>query len=101
MVHDRRSPCATGKAMSHMVIWSRRAIDQVTTLWMDNDSAVRSAITKAVHQIDQQLKSSPAKLGESRPDRRRIHFIQPLAILFEVRHGVARVIDVWDARRKR
>jgi hypothetical protein len=87
--------------MNYMVIWLRRAIDQLTDLWLKADSELREAITKAAHQIDQELKSNPEEVGESRPDGRRIHFVQPLAILFEVRQGAVRILYAWDARRKR
>jgi mRNA-degrading endonuclease RelE of RelBE toxin-antitoxin system len=87
--------------MIYMVIWLRRAIDQLAKLWTNADSELRSAITKAAHQIDQELKTNPEELGESRPDGRRIHFVQPLANLYEVRQGAVRILYTWDARRKR
>jgi hypothetical protein len=68
---------------------------------MGADSKLRDAITTASHQLDQALKGNPHELGESRPGGRRIHFEQPLGILFEVRQGVVRVLHAWDARRKR
>lgn len=87
--------------MTYMVIWLRRALDQLATMWMKADSKLRKSITQASHQIDQDLKVNPEDQGESRPDGRRIHFVQPLAILFEVRQGAVRILYAWDARRKR
>ena len=87
--------------MTYMVIWMRRALDQLAMMWMHADSELRNEITKASYQIDQDLKTNPEEQGESRPDGRRIHFVHPLAILFEVRQGVVRILYAWDARRKR
>ncbi len=87
--------------MKYMVIWLPRALNQLTNLWLKSDSQVREAITKAAYQIDQELKANPEEMGESRPDGRRIHFVQPLAILYEVRQGAVRILYAWDARRKR
>jgi hypothetical protein len=87
--------------MIYMVIWLPRALNQLTSFWLKSDSKVRKAITKAAHQIDEELKANPLETGESRPDGRRIHFVHPLAILYEIRQGAVRILYAWDCRRKR
>ena len=87
--------------MIYMVIRLPRALNQLAGFWLKSDSQVREAITKAAYEIDQELKANPEETGESRPDGRRIHFVQPRAILYEVRQGAVRILYVWDARRKR
>ena len=87
--------------MSYLVIWNRLALEELTSMWIKANANLRAAITKAAHEIDEELKSNADQIGESRPDNRRIHFVQPLGILFEAKHGAARILRVWDARRKR
>ena len=87
--------------MIYIVIWLRVALDELAMMWMNADATLRAAITSASHRIDQELKANPQEVGESRPKGRRIHFEQPLGILFEVRQGAVRILHVWDARRKR
>jgi plasmid stabilization system protein ParE len=66
------------------VRWERRALDELTRLWTQADSATRQAITTASHTIDQRLRQNPQQEGESRPRGRRIAFIPPLAVVFRV-----------------
>ena len=84
-----------------MVIWLRRALNELTTLWMNADSALRKSITAAADQIDQQLLRFPTQQGESRADGDRVLFAGPLGVLFHVKEGAVRIFHVWDARPKK
>ena len=64
--------------------WQRRALDELTDLWTQADSALRQAITAASHTIDQRLQADPNNEGESRSRGRRIGFVPPLAVIFRV-----------------
>ncbi|HZV04722.1 MAG TPA: hypothetical protein VE999_06535 [Gemmataceae bacterium] len=66
------------------VDWLEVALDELTTLWMQADATQRQAITAASHAIDQRLSSDPHNEGESRPGGRRITFVAPLAVRFQV-----------------
>jgi hypothetical protein len=77
--------------------WRRSARDELTTLWIGADSALRKAITVATHQIEQELSKNPETKGESRPNDRRIFFHAPLGVLFKVNVDKATVVilHVW------
>jgi len=68
----------------YRVEWLQTAMDELGHVWMQADSALRKAITVASHQIDKRLQSDPENVGESRPGNRRIEFIAPLAVIFQV-----------------
>ncbi len=87
--------------MTYMVIWLRRALNELTTLWMNADSALREAITAAADQIDQKLQRFPTLQGESRADGDRVLFAEPLGVLYHVRDGAVRIFHVWDARSRK
>jgi hypothetical protein len=66
------------------VEWLQIALDELTNLWMQADSIQRQSITSDSHVLEQRLKSDPANEGESRPGERRITFVPPLAVRFQV-----------------
>jgi hypothetical protein len=66
------------------VEWLQVALDELMTLWMQADTTQRPAITTASHAIDQRLSSDPLNEGESRPGGRRITFVSPLAVRFQI-----------------
>jgi hypothetical protein len=73
------------------------AINELTDIWVDADSAGRQAITPATNEIDQRLARDPHNEGESRPNNRRILFVSPLAVLYRVLDAasVVQVLHVW------
>jgi hypothetical protein len=87
--------------MIYMVVWLRRALNELTTLWTNADSTLRRAITSAADEIDRRLKDNPDSEGESRADGERILFAGPLGILYHVKQGAVLIFHVWDARRKK
>lgn len=66
------------------VRWERRALDELTTLWTQADTAQRQAITAASHTLDQRLDNNPFGEGESRSQERRITFVPPPAVTFRI-----------------
>lgn len=66
------------------VDWLESALDELMTLWTQADSTQRQAITAASHVIEQRLSRDPFNEGESRPGGRRITFVAPLAVRFQV-----------------
>jgi plasmid stabilization system protein ParE len=84
------------------VVWLQAALDELTTIWLQADSAARQAITAAAHTIDQELAANPHEQGESRGDDERIFFALPLGVLFEIedQFALVRILHVWDIRRR-
>ena len=83
--------------MMFRVRWERRALDALTSIWTQADSAGRRAITSASNVIDQRLRNSPSTEGESRPKGRRITFVAPLAVVFRV-EADGRTVSVLEVR---
>lgn len=85
------------------VRWERSALDELTTLWLGANSAMRAAITAATHALDEHLQTDPLHDSESREGGDRVLFIFPLGIRFAVedeQHLVS-VFQVWSFRRRR
>lgn len=57
------------------VEWLQIALDELTNLWTQSNSAQRQAITSASHALENRLRRDPANEGESRPGGRRITFV--------------------------
>ena len=70
--------------MTFRVDWLQVALDELTTLWTQADATQRQAITAASHAIDQRLGNDPFNEGESRAGGRRITFVPPLAVRFQI-----------------
>ena len=66
------------------VEWRRRAVEMLAEFWAVADSATRSAITRAANTIERQLQESPLSYGESRGENRRVLFVGPLLIIYQV-----------------
>jgi hypothetical protein len=77
--------------------WKKSAGDELAAIWVDGDSTLREAITKAAAQIDILLKNSPGDVGESREPNRRIAFVPPIGFIFAVDQAKhrANVLHVW------
>jgi hypothetical protein len=81
----------------HDVRWTKSALEELTSAWVEADSIERDAITAATTKIDEVLQSSPTDFGESRSGNRRIAFVPPLGLAFsvdEVKRSV-KVLHVW------
>lgn len=66
------------------VEWLESVVDQLANSWLDANPQMRQSITAAAHQIDQELCDDPSNHGESRDRSRRIHFVKPLSVTYEV-----------------
>ncbi len=64
--------------------WARRALDELTILWTNADSAQRQAITQASHDVEVRLLRDPHNEGESRPFGRKVTFEPPLTVIFQI-----------------
>jgi hypothetical protein len=84
------------------VEWLQEALDELTNIWMREDSSVRKLITAAVHSLDQALAADPYRESESRDDEERVLFAYPLAVRVEVdlRRRAVWVLHVWRFQRR-
>lgn len=84
------------------VEWVQKALDELTVIWMQADSALRKAITAATHALDQQLQSDPYSQSESRDGKQRVMFASPLGIQIEIddKQRIVWVVHVWQFRRR-
>jgi hypothetical protein len=74
--------------MRFTVVWKPSALDDLASLWT------------AADRIDGELLNDPAAQGESRPGNRRILFVLPLAVVFDVNEP-DRVVNVLSVHRVR
>lgn len=84
------------------VEWRQTALNDLANAWTTSDSTMRRAITNAAREIEDVLKRDPEE-GESRPEGRRILFVEPLAAVFRVNsdHELVTIVGVWRFRRPR
>jgi hypothetical protein len=82
----------------YAVFWTPSALRDLAALWVDADGNMRDAVTTAAAEIDVLLGNSPDDVGESRTGNRRITFLSPLGLIFEVRSSDQRVVvlHVWS-----
>jgi hypothetical protein len=82
--------------MSYRVLWQPKAEQALAELWMD--AANRSAITAAARGIDEQLRTDPENVGESRWGDKRILLVPLLGVDFTIdrRRRLVSVLAVWD-----
>jgi plasmid stabilization system protein ParE len=81
--------------MSFTVTWVPAAEAELTDLWLAAPD--RSEVRIAADQIDSQLKSNPADVGESRPSERRILIVPPLVVIYRVKVE-DRIVQVLNVR---
>jgi hypothetical protein len=80
------------------VEWIQTALDELTDIWTQANSAERKAITAASHEIDQRLRRDPNNEGESRSGGERILFVPPLSAIFQL-EADGRTVTVLRVRR--
>jgi hypothetical protein len=82
--------------MRYNVVWESSAEHDLTTLWLG--SRIRFAISRAADQIDTELSRAPHDCGESREVGKRVMFVWPLGVSFEINdnQNEVRVISVWQ-----
>lgn len=81
--------------MTYTVEWLPAAEQDLADLW--NNAPDRGAVTAAANALDDILAYDPLSAGEGREGDRRILFVEPLAILYEVdaANQHVTVLDVW------
>jgi hypothetical protein len=82
------------------VEWLQDVLDALAQLWMQSDSDLRQAITKACYAVEKRLAKDPENEGESRVDGRRITFEPPLAVVFRL-EADGRTVTVVEVRLMR
>ena len=82
--------------MNYTVLWRRSAERDLAQIW--TDAPDRDRVTHASDSLDDDLRSDPLTVGESRSDLTRIATEPPLTILFDV-HPDDRQVIVWDVWR--
>jgi hypothetical protein len=84
--------------VNYTATWLPAAENELATIWMA--SADRTAVTQAAAELDRRLAANGPDEGESRPGKRRITFVRPLAIIFEydISARTVTVGQVWEFR---
>jgi hypothetical protein len=79
------------------VHWGQDALNDLTTLWVQADSARRQAITEAAYEIERRLQRDPENEGESRGNDDRILLVPPLGLFYyvEAQFSFVRIYQVW------
>jgi hypothetical protein len=85
------------------VIWLQRAVNNLAEIWSEGDSALRQEITKAANIIERTLRDDAIGASESREEGRRVMFVPPLGVLFQVDQDSGRVLvgRIWRIRPPR
>jgi len=85
------------------VRWKRSALNELAAVWTDANSDKRREITAASQRIDLLLRDDPAQRGESRSRGRRVFFVPPLGVTFQINRQTAlvSVLHVWRFRTRR
>jgi plasmid stabilization system protein ParE len=81
--------------MRYTVVWSNSAQNELTEIWL-SAAADRAQITKAAHQVDQELGTHPEANGvEFYGDRLLV--VPPLQLVFNIRANdrIVEILHVW------
>lgn len=68
----------------YKVIWLRRALIGLDTLFMAEDAATQNRLVEIVHDLNQRLAQAPHDEGESRGPGLRIAFPELLLVHFQI-----------------
>lgn len=84
--------------MKYSVRWREEASDELANIWLNAGPAGRREVTAAADSIDKALADRPTECGESRGEKRRIFFFEPLAVIFQVSEPdwTVNVLQVWS-----
>ena len=85
--------------MKYSVRWREEASDELASIWLKSAPDERRKVTAAADAIDKALGSRPTQCGESRSEVRRIFFIEPLVVIFQLSEPdrTVNVLQVWRA----
>ncbi len=82
----------------YTLIWLEAADEQLASAYLAaRERGEAARVTQLVARLEQQLRTAPSQIGESRGARSRVVLILPLAIHFEVNDDV-RVVVVTEVR---
>jgi hypothetical protein len=83
--------------VKYSVRWREEASDELASIWLQSESAERREITAAADAIDIALANRATECGESRDEQRRIFYVEPLAVIFQVFEPdrAVNVLQVW------
>ena len=70
--------------MTYNLRWEGRALDDLTRVWTNGDSALRARITAAAAAVDRLLVKDPTDVGESRAGDEWVVFVGPLGVTYRV-----------------
>ena len=87
--------------MTFSVVWLPVAEQQLAEVWVR--ASDKAAVTNATSEIDRVLRLNPDRVGESRPDGRRILLESPLGVVYRIDYtnAVVRVVSVWRFRKSK
>ena len=85
------------------VRWKKSAVNDLARFWVDEDSLMRKAISRAANRIEKQLAYDPENTGESREGNERVYHEFPLGVLFAVDQAsqMVRVLQVWKYTKRK
>lgn len=66
------------------ILWLPEPLDELTPIWTQAVSGLRSRITQASAALEQMLALDPIEASESRIGATRVAFSAPLGVLFQV-----------------
>jgi len=86
--------------MRYTLIWKAAVEQGLAEIW--TTAANRRAITEAADRIDEELRSRPLAVGESRDEQRRILIEEPLVVVYGVleEDRIVYVVGVKTVRRR-
>jgi hypothetical protein len=81
--------------MNSTVEWHPHALQELADIW--NNAPDRPDVVWASNTIDDSLSRDPLGQGESRVGKRRILFLPPLAVIYDVYKvtNTVEVVNVW------
>lgn len=81
--------------MIYTVVWVPAAQDELANLWVA--AADQAEVAAASDLIDATLRQNPDLFSESRSGNRRVMFVPPLAVKYEVSNPdrLVQVLNVW------
>jgi hypothetical protein len=87
--------------MTFSVLWLPVAEQQLAEVWVN--ASDKTAVTEAAREIDRVLRLNPDRVGESRPDGRRILLEAPLGVVYRIDYAnaVVRVVGMWRFGKSR
>lgn len=77
--------------MKFVVRWKHDALNDLAAMWLAADSWDRRRIATSAREADRVLRRDPYGVSESRESDRRIMFVAPLAVTFQVAPAAERV----------